>query len=393
MRLLDTYALYCGAKIDKPYIYESFFPVSQEKYITFQAQTPYDSRNYAYWQDVIDMILPIVGQHGYTIVQLGKSDEIPYQRVVNLLGQTNYHQLAYIVHRAALHFGPDSFGVHLAAHFDKPIVALYSISMPEVAGPHFGNKEKHILFKGYQRVGNGKPSYSPNENPKSVNSIKPEEVANAIFKLLDIQAEVPFETVFLGNKYSHAIVREVIPNSGHVLPMPDQPVEIRYDLFSDEQLLIHHLNYWQKAVIVTDKPINFDLLKHFKPRIATLVYEITPSDNPEFVKNVSQIGIPLALITRLDETSLQQRKIHYYEYGTINKLAEPPEDVISKLRKDIDNLYYRSSKVISSNGHLFGSHADVAANKPIQADFEYRRVTDSLLFWKDLDFCTIVKKK
>lgn len=393
MRLLDTYALYCGAKIDKPFIYESYFPLPFSKYITFQAETPYDSRNYAYWQDVIDMVVPTLGRAGYQVLQLGLAKERPYQRVVPLLGQTNLHQLAYLIRGTSLHFGPDSFGVHLSSHYDKPIVAIYSISMPEVAGPHFGDKSKHVLFKGYERVGNGKPSYSPQENPKSINAIKPEEVANSIFKLLGLPETIPFETVFMGNRYSNSMIRELIPNNPSFMPMPEQPIELRHDLAHDEKMLVHHLNYWQKAVIVTDIPINLELLRAFKGHIGLITYFITEHDDATFAQSVVELGIPIALVSELPQEVVQKKKIRYYEFGVINEIAKPnPESVKILREKGLENLYYRSCKLIASNGKIYGSHADVIADKPLASDFEYHKVIDSPKFWQDLDFCTVVKK-
>ena len=162
MRLLDTYATNTGSRIDKPFIYTKFFPLPLGKFITFQAQTPYDSRNYSYWQEVINLIHPYLSKNNIHIVQVGTKDEKTFNGVVNLLGQTTINQLAYVIENNILHFGADSFCVHLASHFDKPIVSIYSISNPNVAGPHFGDKNKHILLKGYERIGNKKPSYRIN---------------------------------------------------------------------------------------------------------------------------------------------------------------------------------------------------------------------------------------
>jgi hypothetical protein len=71
---------------------------------------------------------------------------------------------------------------------------------------------------------------------------------------------------------------------------------------------------------------------------------------------------------------------------------EPNKDVVEKLRTDIDKLYFRSGKLIASNGQIYASHADREANIPMTADFEYHKVIDSPLFWRDMDFCTFVKK-
>jgi hypothetical protein len=308
MRLLDTYALYCGAKIDKPFIYESYFPLPFENYVTFQAETPYESRNYSYWQDVLDMVIPVLAKQGIMVLQTGLPKENGYQRLIDIRGQTTMHQLAYLLRRSKLHFGPDSFGVHLASYYDIPIVTMYSISMPEVAGPHFGDKSKHTLFKGYERVGNKKPSYSPKESPKSIDTIKPEELANAIFKHLNIDYKVPFETLWHGSRYNNQKIRELVPNSQHLMPLPEQPIELRADIFYDEQLLAFHLNYWQKAVIITDKPLPIQMLKTFKHHIAMVSYLVPENDDSVFAQSVVEAGIPLVLISDLPDSSVQQKK-------------------------------------------------------------------------------------
>ena len=60
MHLVETYALSCGAKIDKPLIYEKYFPLPQVKYITFQPFSGAPSKNYDFWQQVIDILFPIL---------------------------------------------------------------------------------------------------------------------------------------------------------------------------------------------------------------------------------------------------------------------------------------------------------------------------------------------
>ena len=58
MHLLETYALNCGAKIDKPYIYEQYYPLGEEKYITIQPYSRYAGKQYVYWAEVINYIFP-----------------------------------------------------------------------------------------------------------------------------------------------------------------------------------------------------------------------------------------------------------------------------------------------------------------------------------------------
>ena len=52
MHLVESYATNCGVKIHEPYIYEKFFPLDFDKYITF-CNSNIPSQDYDYWGDVI----------------------------------------------------------------------------------------------------------------------------------------------------------------------------------------------------------------------------------------------------------------------------------------------------------------------------------------------------
>ena len=72
MHLVESYATNCGLKIDKPYIFEKFFPLGFEKYITFETSTD-PAKDYDYWNDVINPLLPELEKKGIAIVQIGKA--------------------------------------------------------------------------------------------------------------------------------------------------------------------------------------------------------------------------------------------------------------------------------------------------------------------------------
>ena len=50
MHFLETYALNSGLKIDKPYIFQKYYPILYENFIVFSHD------NYEHYQDVIDII-------------------------------------------------------------------------------------------------------------------------------------------------------------------------------------------------------------------------------------------------------------------------------------------------------------------------------------------------
>ena len=56
MHTLERYALSCGVKIDKPHIFEEFYPLNFEKYITIDASAEIDTKRYDYYNEVVDLI-------------------------------------------------------------------------------------------------------------------------------------------------------------------------------------------------------------------------------------------------------------------------------------------------------------------------------------------------
>lgn len=289
------------------------------------------------------------------------------------------------------HVGSDSVGVHLSSMFNTPLVALYSISQSSVSGPYFGDKNKQILFDAYLRTGTGKPSYAAQESPKCVNLVRPEEIADAIFKLLNIDFKCPFETVFMGEKYCNKIVREFIPYQVIQVQSPEIPMEIRMDVEFNEQVLAQQLSI-SKGIIVTNRPISLELLKQFKQNIAALVYIIDEQDNPRFINDIKSIGLTIVLISYLDSAIIQSKKINYYEHGKINKIEQEKTEVIEKLQKDIGSLYFRANKIVFAKDKIYMGNGARVANKPVTSDFEYYKFDLTEESIKELAFCTIIKK-
>jgi hypothetical protein len=381
MRLLDTYATNTGSKIDKPFIYSKYFPLPIEKYITFQAQTPYDSRNYSYWQEVISLIHPYLNKNNINIVQVGTKDEKPLNGVINLLGQTNINQLAYIIENNILHFGADSLCVHLSSYFNKLIVSLYSISNPNVAGPHFGDKNKHVLLKGYERIGNKKPSYSQVESPKSIDQIKPEEIAGAILKLLDIEYSNLPESIYFGQDFN-ARSFEVVPDE--IIDVNSIPIEnpiVRMDYYFNEQALENILSA-KKTIIFTNKSIKKDLIQKYKKNILQVIYIVEEDNDVNFVKLLKNNSINYALLSFLEESILNKYKIDYMDYNLIiNKKHKTKED--AKII-DTNDLFYKSSRTLISSKGQFISRYDWLHNSG-------NKVVDDPEFWKEVDNFYIFK--
>ena len=386
MHLVETYALACGAKIDKPYVYETYFPVPQEKYITFQPFSKLDIKNYDYWQEVVDLLLPVLREEGVKIVQIGTAKEKLIKGCLGILGHTSINQAAYVIQRGELHFGADSFGVHMASAYGKKIMALYSNNKVENVGPYWSDEKDTVLLEPKRK---GKPNYASHERPKSINTLKPEDITQSICDLLKIKFKKHYETIFVGEKYGEEDFFVFVPSSIYTSPPGfNKPLEIRMDYLFDEETLSRQLKS-AKCSVVTDKPIDLEILKKGRPNIEFLFYEIKERDDPTFAQKARKLGLRIVLLSKLSEKELEKKKLDYIDVGKINLAVEPDTKLIQKL-KDSKGLFYKSNKIIASDSLVFSSRPKYEKSLPYgKKAFEPIEKSDS--FFDDLDHFHIVK--
>ena len=381
MHLLERYATSCGVKIGKPFIYDNFFPLPFEKYLCFQPFSKYQSKNYDYWQEVIDIISPYLNEQNIKIIQIGVKDDRQFNNCLYLAGQTNISQAAYIIKNSILHFGADSFAAHIASGYNKKIVAIYSNNNIENVKPYWSEEKDVVLLK--PEGGTIKPSYSAGENPKNINKIKAEDIAKNILNLLNIKYSKIPKTIYIGEDYQNKTFELILdklinPSS---IPIPN-PI-IRMDYLFNEQALNVMLKE-KRCIIITNKAINIDLLKAFKSNVAQIIYIIEEDNDFNFVKAMKENAIPYNLISYLKPEILNKFKINYMDYGLIFEKTYNTKDKTNI--KDIDNLLYISSKILVSSEGQFKSKFDWInknGNKVIDNEDFWKESSNFLIFQLD----------
>ena len=389
MHLIETYALASGSKIGKPYIYEKFFPLPFEKYITIHPNSSCDSKNYDYWQEVVDFLHSPLLRNGFKIIQIGKKEDKKLNLCVRVSGQTNINQIAYLIKGSSLHLGADSFPTHVASSYKKKIVCLYSNNYKEVVGPYWGDSKDHVLF---QDLEGKRASFSTQESPKTINNIKPEDVANSVLRLLDLDYRVKYKTAIRGSGYLQRRI-ESIPNC-----VVDcgffgiDTVIVRMDLLFCEDFLIKQLNN-SNCCIITNKAINLDIIKRFKERIKQFVYILDESHNPSFVRELQSSGIEYHLESKMSEEELNAIKLYYLDYNPIiRKLGVNPKTINEIKSFGCEDMVYRSKQFLLSNGKIYQSEAALEKDLPItDLNGVFSRVIDSEIFWRDMDKFYLLK--
>jgi len=392
MHLVEQYALACSSKAGRPYIYEKFFPLPFNKYITF-APFSRPSKNYDYWRDALSMLLPDFQKLGITIVQIGGKEEKPFEGVYNLCGKTSINQTAYLIKRGLLHLGTDTFATHIASHFQKKIVSLYSHSPIQNSGPFWSESSDTILLES-DRKGQ-RHSYSIQEDPKTINTIRPEEIACSVFKLFGIDVKVRNKTICIGPKWNLEFL-EVVPTSviKFSKPAPKDRHVIRMDYHFDEKIMEEQLLV-NPGLIVTDKPISIKTLSRRRDRIEQVIYLIRDKDfDVDFSRELDKNNIKNSIFTDLKGEFLKKLK---YKLLNLNKPIQHIEDKSLKnlpnyKELDLKKLKFRSRKFVIKEDNIYPGRAAYMNDVKIP-NFtpEPIPIFDQDEFWEEMDFFWITE--
>jgi len=206
--LIEEYAKSCGVKIGKPIIKPHYFPVPYEKYITIHNDKKVQSKEYFFWPNVIRLLKPILNKNNIKIVQIGANGENTIEGVDRHIPTNTIKQCFYIIQNSLAHMGIDSLPVHIASIFDKPIVSIYAHTHAKTCTPYWNEKSKIICLESH-RNGN-KPSFSLQENPKTIDLIHPEEIAKSLLEVLNINEKINYKTINIGARYKDECL-EIIP--------------------------------------------------------------------------------------------------------------------------------------------------------------------------------------
>jgi len=365
MHILEQYALGCGVKIKRPYIYNKYYPLPFEKYIILHAPNKFQSRTYDYWPDVLDFLRPYLIENDIKIVQIGdKSETLFTQDCYITNGQTDFNQLSYLIKHAKLLLGIDSFPIHLAGYHNINIVGLYSNMYKGHSMPYWGDKDKQILIESHR---NGmKPSYTQHEIIKTINLINPEDIANRVLDLLNIKSNLKLKSLFVGEHYKNQIVEMIPSHPVNVTNLNIPHINIRMDKQFNLEVLQHQLNI-SKAAIITNKALPIDLLKFYKENIIRITFFISSNFDHTFFEEFVKLGIQFDLASEEDDAQLNKLKIKYMEFGNIIKISH--QDLPKEVRS-LKNLKFKSNKKTFYNNKVYPTHYHALKDKPYEnADF------------------------
>ena len=386
MHLVEQYSLAMGARIDKPFIETNYYPLPFKKYIVVENGADIKSRIYGMWPDVILEIKPYLDERGISIVQIGDKDSEAIPAAFDLRGRTTTTQQAFLLKNSELHCSTNDFLLDIASSFDVPVVGMYGNTFAEVAKPYWGDKSKHIMLESH-RNGN-KPSFLAEENPRTINFINPEDIAYSVLKLLNIKAKNKQKTEFIGDLYTTHIL-EAVPDFSP--PQSFNP-GIVINLRMDYEFNLQNMANWgsnRKINIFTNKVIDLNYLNAIKNNIVGIQQEVCTDLNTKYLNVLNNLQIKCELFTK-NERALGKLRMKYFDYKVSLKKEKSREDTKSKLPELSNDLFYKSNKLLFSNGKKYLSKYDYSINRDYNGtDLQ---VVDDPKFWQDQDHVRIYKK-
>lgn len=387
MHLIERYATDTGLQIDKPYIYEKYIPLPNNKFIVFHPHSK-PAKTPDFWQDVLDLLLPILLKENIAIVQIGGKGEKIYGGVTNFVGNTDFGQVAFLIRNSLLFFGVDTFSCHFAGYYNKPIVCLYSNNNINNVKPYWGDKNKQTLIEP-EREPNEKPNYVLDENPKSINKIRPEQVAEAILSQLNIKLTYPYKTIHTGARYFNRLI-EMVPNN--VIKQSDfniPAIIVRMDYFHNEQVLYNQISQ-TNVNIITKNPINPKFLIDAKSRIQQIIYILDDKNNYDFVKFLHENAFNYALVCKTNESDLERYKARYMDFSLVIKDFHNKPNLNNTNKK----LFYKSGKFTLSDGNIFHSKIDWLSNNYCNNLIPVvRPIINCNEFWSECEHFAILEEK
>lgn len=383
MHILESLALSNNLKIHVPEIYQKYYPLECDKYITIDITGIDDKEKYEHWKITLNLVHNFLVSKNIVIYQIGDNEQDHINPAISLISKLDLAQKAFILKNSLLHVGLNNLSCHIASSFSVKTLALFGSEFVNQSKPYWG--QQHI-FSGISPDSKFLPSQ--NANISEINKIKPEKIAQEILRFLGGYLTLEFQTLkigrFFSNKKIESSMSSIVPN---INEFGINSLICRMDYEFNEKVLTEQLRFCQCS-IVTDKPIDLRIFKLFKERIIEVLYLVTEDADSSFVSEVNKLGIKINLSTYLSEDELKPLRLDFIDL--------PQNISILKINKELDlkDCYYKSSKFILHDGKMFTSRSAMKRNLFCE-DFNHPFLTcfDEDEFWKDLEYFYIVKKE
>lgn len=340
--MLNKILQHCGLEdsIPKEEFPENFFPIPSD-YIVYQTGSEKKSQIYDYSSEVIPMILNFLQVTGIQVIQIGDNDDPSILSSLDLRGVLTVRQLAYVIKNSRLCITSNQFTSKLCRVYNKSLILLGSNYPSKQVVPSF---DKVLYIEPELKT--ARWNYKKDEWPKTINSIKPEIIANAILNKIGIEDSVNYKTLYIGEKFGPRFLN-FIPEGIFPKELINTPFNIRLDIFDNQEYLPPILNMTQ-ADITTKTPLDLNSLNI--KNIKSIVYFCDKDFDINFIKGCISKLINLIVICCNDDL-LNELRLETLGICTVyKKPKEKPLDILEK-----HDMFFKSNRVYIARGKTYAS--------------------------------------
>ena len=374
MNLTETYANNIGIKLPKkparPYI--NFTPIPDGDYVVIEFSQDLMSLNYDYFNEVIIALK----EHDLKIAQIGSPSGGLLNGVEDFRGKINFSQTCYLIENSKLVISGDTAVSYAANLINIPTITLYGPTIASVNKPFYSNPKS--IFLESHRDGL-KASLNLQEQPKTINLIKPEIITKFALDILNIKTNKEIQTLFVGNGYPHFIF-EVLPQAGvPLLVAKEALLNIRLDRNFDEQGAGEILSKY-KGSIMTHKRINPALFS--LKNLSRIIYRVDNLEDLDldFIKFIESRKIGYQVLTE-NEGIMNDLKLHLFDHQS-PILKSNPEPIL-----DLSGTPFKTSRILFANSKTYVSYWHYLNNLPQPEKSLESKIPDTLdsTFWENRD--------
>ena len=379
MHRMESMALSAGAKISKPFIDKTFYPIVDKKFICVSRKAECNAKEYDFLDDVIFHIKPYLDDNGIAIYEIGNSGSKKRIFYAKDFCHLNRLQCSYVISKSLLYLGNYNLYTNIASYLQKPYICPMNVEYVDVFKPYWSDdKNSEIMIPDSDL----KPSFSLQEHPKTINKINPEDVAIRVLDSLGIKHSLDkIKTIFCGEEYTQSII-DVVPGSYNIQGMNvSGPVNIRMDKVFDLNFLaqcsqLSHIN------IVTDKTIPNNVLNLFGENLKLISFFVDKNTNEEDISLIISKGTPLNLLCT-NQKDISDIRLKFIDHQVKLFGHKTKKDLKTNTYSD---LKFLSKRNIIANGQVFNSYLSLALGKNVS------QVKNQKEFWEDLPFCRVFRE-
>jgi len=348
MNISEKLSLSSGLKINKPFIYERFFPPPSQKYILVENNSRPGLFEYKSFDELSAIIFPFLAKENIEIFQYKINPQDSNIFRVKQLNKIPLQQLNNLIKHSSLIITNNPYTAHISNVFNVKNIFLHKEELYPLHTPQYSNSTTTI---------------------KGGTNCFPELICKEILKTFEIDSILSkINPIYKGKKYEQKRIECVPDFDIKQNPIKDQFITIRADLHFNLQNILNLIMNNQSVLKCNQIP-NLKYLTNpsISKNLKEIIYEVFDTTTEKEMSNLNDLNKPVTFFTK-DEENLNKIRLKHIDYSIDFTCKNKNLDKLKSLCNN--KIYYKSSKVIMSNNNQYSSETNWKKNIQISNSFE-----------------------